>query len=60
MISGVVTVLPGAADSGNGSPNEGISAAAAGPYNGGMDSVHCKQHRSFLQQLVVGLEADLC
>lgn len=36
MISGVVTVLPGAADSGNGSPNEGISAAAAGPYNGGI------------------------
>ncbi|WP_146250323.1 hypothetical protein [Paenibacillus flagellatus] len=36
LITGAVHVLAGGADSGNGSPNPGVSIAEAGPFSGGI------------------------
>ncbi|MFK7696734.1 hypothetical protein [Paenibacillus sp. HJGM_3] len=36
VVTGSIVILPGAQDSGKGTPNPGVSLADAGPYNGGI------------------------
>lgn len=60
IITGAVLVLTGAADSGNGTPNFGVSIADAGPYSGGIGLSALQAAQVIPQSAAGGAEAECC